>query len=253
MKSTRTRFAGSAALLVTTLLAGAAAARGELIAWWPLDSAAVTPAADAAPGTRHRLIFAGSGELSDGRSADTLAWSTTGGDSALVAEFPATTAFSFSAWVRLETASADSQLATVARLGERNSSGWALYVGAGGTWTAYAYGAQARKLDSKVIAKPGEWTHLALTFAPATPATGAGESTGLLSLYVNGRLANKGEFSIAREAGTSPFMLGARHANNAASWPFGGQIAQVAVWDEVIPSSLAVELAKGRSPGAGMR
>lgn len=249
MNITRTRFTGAAALIAVALLAGAGSARGELLAWWPLDSAAAAPGADAAPGSRHRLEFAGSGELADGRSAGVLAWTTAGSDSALVPEFPVSEAFAFSAWVRLE-ADADDQLGTVVRLGERNSSGWALYVGAGGNWTAYAYGAQARKLDSKVAAKAGQWTHLALTFEPSV--SGAGESTGLLSLYVNGRLANKGEFTIGRDGAAAPLMLGARHANGSASWHFSGQVAQVALWDEAIPASLAAELARGRSPGAGL-
>lgn len=257
MKSKIIRSFGGAALLALAIFASSASARAELLAWWPLDSPSSAPGADAAPGSRHRLQFlGGSGELTDGLLPGALAWTTAGGDSALTASFPVTKAFSFSAWVKREAGSAGGgeQLATIARLGERNNSGWALYVGAGGTWTAYAYGAQARKLDSKTAAAPGAWTHLAVTFTPgAAGAAGSAETTGLLCLYVNGRLANKGEFAIGNDGSTLPFMLGARHYNGAASWPFAGQIAQVAVWDEAIPASLVAELAKGRSPGAGLR
>lgn len=257
MKSKIIRSFGGAALLALALFTSSGIARAELLAWWPLDSPSSAPGADAAPGARHRLQFlGGSGELTDGLLPGALAWTTAGGDSAHAASFPATTAFSFSVWVKRDpgTSGGSDQLATIARLGERNNSGWALYVGATGTWTAYAYGAQARKLDSKTAATRGAWTHLAVTFAPAAAASApATETTGLLCLYVNGRLANKGEFAIGRDGDTLPFMLGARHYNGVASWPFAGQISQVAVWDEAVPASLVAELAKGRSPGAGLR
>ena len=239
-------------ILAAALAAATGVARAELLAWWPLDSAASAPGRDAAPAGRHRLQFVGgAGEMGEGRLPGSLAWSTAGGDFALIEEFPATAAFSFVVWVKREAVGGEKadELATIVRLGERNQAGWALYVAPSGNWTAYAYGAQARKLDAKVAAKPGEWTHVALTFAPASAGSGAGESVGVLSLYVNGRLANKGEFGVARDGATAPLALGARHYNGNASWLFPGQISQAAVWDEALPSTLIAELARGRAPG----
>lgn len=227
-----------------------AGARAELLAWWPLDTAETPPGRDAAPGGRIPLVFrSGAGELVQGREPGKLAWSTAGVDFASQATFPFTPAFSFAAWVRRDAGAGAGQMETIARLGERNSAGWAVYVGDNGNWTVYAYGSQTRRLDSRVAAAPGVWTHLVVTFSPVGAAESGAETAGKLCLYVNGQLTNQGEFRIGAGEATAPLMLGARYVKGATSWPFTGQLGQVAVWDEPLPPSVVADLAKGVSPG----
>jgi hypothetical protein len=225
-------------------------ARAELLAWWPFESAEKAPGRDAAPGGRSPLVFrSGAGEFVEGREPGVMAWNTAGVDFASQAAFPVTPAFSFASWVRREPGQDGGHLETIARLGERNSAGWAVYVGENGNWFVYAYGVETRRLDSRTAAAPGAWTHLAVTFAPKGGSSKGQERGGTLSLYINGRLANQGEFQIGVEAPTAPFVLGARLVKGAASWPFRGQISQAALWDEVLPPSIVADLAKGASPG----
>lgn len=223
--------------------------RAELLAWWPFDTAK-SPGRDASPRGQEPLVFlSGAGELVEGREPGALAWSTAGVDFGLQKEFPMTRAFTFSTWVRREPGQPGGQTETVVRLGDRNQAGWAVYVGDNGNWTVYAYGAQTRRLDSRVVAAAGAWTHLAVTFAPVGAAEPGALMEGRLCLYVDGRLANEGVFRIGVADDLAPLMLGARYVKGAISWPFHGQISQAAVWDEPLPPSVVGDLAKGVTPG----
>ncbi|WP_416983080.1 LamG domain-containing protein [Streptomyces sp. T028] len=136
-------------------------------------------------------------------------------------------AFTLSAWVRLERGDRDAAvLSTKDSISspflleyEANKKTWAFAIRQPGQTDLYSgqYAAYPAQI--------GVWTHLAATYDPAT---------GKLMLYVDGRMQYQGQTVQGSYESTAPLNFGLHQFSTGRGYYFQGSIDEVAVWQRAL-------------------
>ncbi|WP_433434855.1 LamG-like jellyroll fold domain-containing protein [Nonomuraea sp. CA-141351] len=207
-------------------LAGAPASEELFL---PLDEGTGTTAQEVSG--NYRLGTLGSaGSWTTGK-VGTGAVRLNGGTSTLSTAGPALrtdVSFTVSAWVRLDTA--DAQTRTILSQDSGQVSGFQLrYRGDTRTWSFALPQSesdatqQTLSVDSPTTAQAGEWTHLAGVYDAAA---------GRIRLYVDSALVAEKEATATVNA-TGAFQIGRGRQNGAPATPFAGVIDDVHAWTGV--------------------